>query len=434
MPSRNFVREIKAENVKDLNPSDIIYLAMKDGSIVLVADNDEDTFDFDDIRLDSLDNIKRKSNSNLYNIKSYKNKTQNQNQNQKKTISTLTTTEYDVNSRRNKNSNPPKDKKKTASFSVDKNPNQNRPIIIPTKNKNEKVSYYRHRNDKDIFNQSYNSEFNKLIPNISHYIKNEKLDKSFDNINHIEKYENNFFHKIEYTNRDNFSFYSSKKENAVHQRPKSTKTHHENNIINNNKKVIIKEKKSINSNSTSRTPTRKNNREIMINNSYNKNNNTSLINISNSNISLNDDNKILNRTQNLQKRDIYKEYLNTDNNYRKVNVFKTGKPTRSQSSSNANNPQTPKAYFVKSREMEIMGRIVNNDNSYRLIDHKHPQKLFEEKCPFCQNLARKNKLCLCHIKEESIYENHSFVASFGESSNKKGKSHNRTSNNYYKPL
>ena len=48
MPKRNFVREIKAENVKDINPYDIIYLALKDGSIVLVADKDEDAQDFED--------------------------------------------------------------------------------------------------------------------------------------------------------------------------------------------------------------------------------------------------------------------------------------------------------------------------------------------------------------------------------------------------
>ena len=84
--------------------------------------------------------------------------------------------------------------------------------------------------------------------------------------------------------------------------------------------------------------------------------------------------------------------------------------------------------------MEIMGKIVNGDDSYRLKDHKHPQKLFDERCPYCQSLARKNKLCLCNIKEESIYDNHSFVASFGGSSSKRGKTQNKTSSNYYKML
>jgi hypothetical protein len=421
MPSRNFVREIKADKIKDLNPSDIIYLAMKDGSIILVADNDEDTFDYDDVRLDSIDNIKRKSYANLYNIKYYKNKTQ------KKTLSTLAT-DYDKNTK-NKYSNLSTDRNRATSNSFDRS--QNKPIIISQKNKNEKVSCYRHRNEKDIFDQSYNSEFSKIIPNMNHYIKNEKLEKSFDNIKHIERTENNFFHKIEHTNKDNFSFYSSKNEKKAYQRPKSTKANKESNCLC-DKKLIIKERTNFNNSySMNKTPARKNNKEFMYNNNTNGKNNNSLINISN--ISLKDDSNIGNRTQYLQKRNIYKDYLNGQENYRKINVFKSGKPTRSQSSSN-NMPQTPKAYYVKRKEMQIMGRIVNNDNSYRLIDHKHPNTLFEEKCPFCQNLARKNKLCLSHIKEESIYDNHAFAASFGGSSNKRGKSMNTTANNYYTAL
>ena len=152
---------------------------------------------------------------------------------------------------------------------------------------------------------------------MSHYIKNEKLEKSFDNINHFEKYENNFFYKIDYINKDYFSFYSSKKENKVYQRPKSMKTHHKSNIID-NKKLLIKERKNfnINSNSTDRTPAKKSIKEFKYNNSTN----TALINISN--ISINDDNNNFYSTQILKKRDIFKEYLNTDNNYRRINAFK----------------------------------------------------------------------------------------------------------------
>ena len=51
MPRQKFVREIKAQEVKNINPSDIIYLAMKDGSIILIADDDEDLIEYDDIKL-----------------------------------------------------------------------------------------------------------------------------------------------------------------------------------------------------------------------------------------------------------------------------------------------------------------------------------------------------------------------------------------------
>ena len=147
MPTRNFVREIKPENIKDINPSDIIYLALKDGSIVLVADNDDDTFDYEDIKFDSTDNTKIRSSSNYSNIKFYKNKKQ------KKTISTHETTDNDNNLKTNKYSSLLTDKNKFSSFSTDMN--QNKPIIMS--HRNEKISNYtRYKNAKDNLNTTYN--------------------------------------------------------------------------------------------------------------------------------------------------------------------------------------------------------------------------------------------------------------------------------------
>ena len=70
MPKRNFVREIKAENIKDINPDDIIYLALKDGTILLVAEKDEDTQEYEDYLESSS---QKKANANFFN-KIYKNK------------------------------------------------------------------------------------------------------------------------------------------------------------------------------------------------------------------------------------------------------------------------------------------------------------------------------------------------------------------------
>ena len=53
MSRRKFVREIKAKEVKNINPSDIIYLAMKDGSIILIADDDEETINYDELKIDT---------------------------------------------------------------------------------------------------------------------------------------------------------------------------------------------------------------------------------------------------------------------------------------------------------------------------------------------------------------------------------------------
>ena len=59
MSRRRFVREIKAKEVKNINPSDIIYLAMKDGSIILITDDDEEKIEYDELKLDT--SYKRRS-------------------------------------------------------------------------------------------------------------------------------------------------------------------------------------------------------------------------------------------------------------------------------------------------------------------------------------------------------------------------------------
>ena len=81
--------------------------------------------------------------------------------------------------------------------------------------------------------------------------------------------------------------------------------------------------------------------------------------------------------------------------------------------------------------MEIMGRIINDSNSYKNIDHKHPNTLFDEKCLFCQKLAKENNLSISNIKVESNYDNCSFFATFGDIERKQGKRLNDNNGNYY---
>ena len=45
MPTKNIVREILPEQIKDVNPYEIIYLAMKDGSVIMIADKEDENFD-----------------------------------------------------------------------------------------------------------------------------------------------------------------------------------------------------------------------------------------------------------------------------------------------------------------------------------------------------------------------------------------------------
>ena len=147
MSKRKFVREIKAKEVKNLNPSDIIYLAMKDGSIILIVDDDENTIEYDDIKLDI----------------SYK-----RNQKNYKTImsdSSLYTLENEKNYPTNASSNN----------------------IIDTKSNNStlysKIKQIKDNNIKINQKSKEDGRMNKTINNSSlHGIKNEKLDKSFDDL------------------------------------------------------------------------------------------------------------------------------------------------------------------------------------------------------------------------------------------------------------
>ena len=276
---------------------------------------------------------------------------------------------------------------------------------------------------------NYTYELNKTEPNLSSYIRRENLEKSFDNINN-QKFNNNYVHTIEHFNSVNNSFNTYKTDIKINHRPASTKPHqHESKYRNN----IININNIERHYSNSRTPTKRE-KKLLINDMNKTNYSNNLINISDLNIKT-EDNSFMNRTQ-VDNKDFYKKYLDVTygpNYYKAINSFKRSIPKRSQSSSTriAQTPQNQsRTYTVKRKEMQIMGRIVNDDNLYRLIDHNHPN-LFDPKCPYCQNLARNNKLSLSNITQESILDNHSFHAIFGQSSNR-GKSLNKTGSNLYK--
>ena len=120
MSRRKFVREIKAKEVKNINPSDIIYLAMKDGSLILIADDDEEEINYEDLKL----NISNKRRPRYYN----KNVSTNQD-------SSIYSLEKDDNLKTN-----------TSSYNIRDNKNRNE---IITKKKKQKIKENR-RNNKTI--------------------------------------------------------------------------------------------------------------------------------------------------------------------------------------------------------------------------------------------------------------------------------------------
>ena len=376
MSRRKFVREIKAKDVKNLNPSDIIYLAMKDGSIILVSDDNDVLIDYDDLKLDTSYKRKHK----YYNKKVTKSDDNN----------SLKTFKSDKNYKTNTYSNTSIDNKKASSTAhTTLNIVKEKPKV---NTRMEKIKY------------KQNERMNKTINyNISTYQrKNDKLDKSFDS---SQLPHNNIgFHSIEYINNNmNKSFDSYKIEPTYNDRSKS-------NIPNNKFFININDKRQRKDNSNKFD--------------YYQKYSNHLVNISDISFESND-NTISNRAYRLSKEQKY------NNNYEINNNLSEKKSQLRSKSSIATNLKND--CVVQRKEVEILGRIVNDKNSYRNIDHHHPNTLFDPKCHYCQNLARENKISVSNIKTESIYDNYAFLATFGESGKKKGKGGNEYSRikNYY---
>ena len=373
MSRRRFVREIKAKEVKNLNPSDIIYLAMKDGSIILIADDDEETINYDELKIDTKykrgqryynKNTDLINDSSLYTLENENNyKTNTLTYNNADNISNIST----INSKMNQ---------------VKNNSRALTKIEKPKNKENE-------RNNKTI-----------NYKNLNYEVKNERLDKSFDDIQEGRK--NNLgYHEIEYLNKQDKSFVSNKYDSISYDRTKRNKNYLINNNYNNENN-------------------RRNHNTITYDNKarYSPN----LINISNISYGSNT-NTTLNRNH-YMKKEKSNDYLfkkpKNEYNYETNNYNNRGNQIRSRSSANIN--KTPERnYYVKRKEIEIMGRIVNDENSYKNIDHNHPNTLFDHNCVFCQKLARDNKISISNIKVESIYDNYSFLATFGGSGKKEGK-------------
>lgn len=364
MSKRKFVREIKAKEVKNLNPSDIIYLAMKDGSIILIADDDEDTIEYDDLKLDISYKRKPKeyktiiTDSSLYSL-------ENENERNYKT---------------NASSNNFIDNRSNIS-SINSRLNQ-----IRDKNK----IFSKNETQKNKENEGKNKIINFKSSN--QRIRNEKLDKSFDD---IKIPPNNLgYHEIEYVNQPSKNFHISKYNTTLHERSKSNNNY----IINNNNER------------------KKRNYKTMTNDNI-KTDSNHLINVSDLSFDASDRNT-LNRTPLHKKRSNYTNKIEFNKYIYDNNTLNKANQMRSKSTINVN-PKSEKTYYVKRKEMEIMGRIVNDTNSYNNIDHHHPNTLFDPKCIYCQNLARENKINISNIKVESIYDNYSFLATFGYSDKKK---------------
>ena len=397
MSSRNFVREIKSDDVKNINPKDIVYLAMKDGSILLITDNDENIIDFGD--KDSI--IKRKENRN-YNYEKYNNKDQ---------IKTSSSHSRDNNKTPSTYSNYSKDKTKPSSYySREKDQNKSK-AIIPNRNQNERnfnniVNEISNKNS-NIGRINYTSEVVKISPTLNNKIKSERLGTA-SNATNISQKRN---HVINVNN--NNTYQSSSSNSRVLQRNKSTKNYLTSNTQNNDKNDEIF-KKNFHSNFNSPIQNKYNNNFLY--NSKSKNN----LNDKNNNISDRD-----NKNKIIQIRKFDNNYSREENSYKYNNEYNKDNQIRNYSISESKTTTSISKFInpLKNndnrKEMEISGKFVIYNDMNKLTEHGHNCNLFKQDFSFRDNLVKNNKLNFSNIKEDE-FGNHGFIAIFGKCNGKKG--------------
>ncbi len=395
MSSRNFVREIKAEDVKGINPKDIVYLAMKDGSILLITDNDENIINFED--MDSI--IKRKNNRN-YNYEKYNNN--------KYQIKSNSSNSRDNNNTPSTYSNYSKDRTKTSSYSSREKDQNKSKAIISNRSQNErnyKANDISNKNS-NISRTNYTSEVYKISPNLNNKIKSARLGTTSNtsNISHKRTYvinENN-------NNNNNNNNQSNSSNSRVIQRNKSTKNYFISNTQNNDKNDE-KFKNNFHSNFASPIQNKYNNNFVY--NSKRKNN----LNDKNNNISDRDN-------KNIPIRKFEINYSKENNSYKYNKDYNKDDQIRNNSISinktSISKYISPPKNCDNKKEVEISGKFVICDDMNKFIEHGYSFNLFKNDYSLCDNLVKNTKLNLSSIKEDE-FGKHGFVAIFGKCNGKK---------------
>jgi hypothetical protein len=400
MSTKNFVREIRADDVKDINPKDIVYLAMKDGSILLITDNDENIIDFGDI--DSL--IKRKYNRNYIYEKYNNNKFQ---------IKASSSHSRDNNKTPSTYSNYSKDKTKTSSYySREKEQNKSK-AIIPNRKPNERNNNYKGNDISNKYSKiaktNYTSEVVKISPNLTNKIKNERLEPASNNTNISHKRT----HVINGNNNNNYQ--SNSTTSKVMQKNKSTRNYLTSNAQTNDKsdKNDEKFKKKFHSNYDSPVQNKYNNNFF-----YENKRKNNLNNDKNNNISEKDNNN-----KNIPIRKFDNNYSKESSTYKYTHNYNKDIQIRndniSDKTTSISNFLSPQKNYDNRKGMEISGKFVICDDMNKLAEHGHNCNLFKQDFSFCDNFVKNNKLSLTDIKEDEL-GSHGFIAIFGRYKGKKG--------------
>ena len=385
MPTKNVVREILPEQVKDVNPYEIIYLAMKDGSVIMIADKEDEKFESLDLNYsigerntkqlftyDKIQNSKKKTNSIN---KNYSNKSFHKNQ-----------SDCSMRSNKAKNSNLNYTFNYSNQYEVTNSTFNHNNSRGHSQDMNQSISM---KNYKQVNNSKYTFDNNPFRQNSRSISQKPKIGNNHNYLGDTKHY---------YQVRGDYY----KKQD----RPLSNiRNNDKNNNCNNN---IFSVSNSI------FTDTKNNN---LNNNTFNASIERKLINS--------------NQTQPVQK----EEYLEVSFEQKSVKTENMGGYYENRKGYNdgcalcKNNAMIRSQSFDVENNKKFGGRvnhICNNDNM-------GVHKILDPNCPMCRKKAKEMNLDLISVGDGIFYDNHSYYQSYGFSGENKKYNHSpgRVRSKYY---
>ena len=372
MPTKNIVREILPEQIKDVNPYEIIYLAMKDGSVIMIADKEDENFESLDLNYNieetkTKDKFKTEKNSKSKNKINSSDKKYNSNKSFRKNYS-----DFNMKSNKTKNYNLNNTFNYSNQYQVtDPNFNNNR---VYSHDINKSISM---RNFSHVSNGKYTFDNNPFRENYRAVSQKPKIGNN-----------NNYLGDTKYYYQIRSGYY--KKVN----RPISSARSH--NIKNDNNIFYI-------SNSFFTDKKNKN----FINKTYNENVERKIIKVTPP-IPKEEYLEISFEQKSIKTENIGGYYENNPGNER-YDICKNNAKVRCQS-------------FDLENVKKMGGRVNHICNS----DNMGVHKILDPNCPLCRKKAKEMNLNLINVGDEVFYDNHSYYQSFGFSGEDKKYNHSPT--------
>ena len=368
MPTKNIVKEILPEQIKDVNPYEIIYLAMKDGSVIMIVDKEDAKFEPKNLNYNTEENTKK---------------------------------DVFINEKipRSKNIINISDKKCTnKSFEKNSNDFNKKSDKIEDNNLNYTFNY---SNQYQVTDSTFNNNSNRDHSQDINKSINMKNYKQFNNTKY--SFDNNCY---------------TENNRAISQKPKIGNN---NNYIGDNKHYYQvrndyykKENQPI---STIRYNNNRNNNIFSVSNSLFTDTNN---NFNNNTFNASVERKLINVIQPMQK----EEYLEISFEQKSVKTENLGGYYENNGRNfdkygiyNYNNNARIRSQSFNQENIKKVGHRMNHICN---CDNMGVHKILDPNCPKCREKAKEMNLDLINVGDGLFYDNHSYYQSYGFSgANKK---------------